>query len=190
MKSGSKEKIMSNIQTSILDVEDRQGLLDKILEYHDYAKRVTNEYYKFAKRWTFYKSCFLFFMVSCLVMGTFLALTTEWGWTVLLGAVAANFFGNSYFGAKVASGWSLGGMWGGVQYYLEFIANEVHESEPQDSDEREEMRCELRCMVRQMRELKDSVASWRNLAEGVNVNRIQVPSLKRFPGGRDAEWKF
>ena len=81
-------------------------------------------------------------------------------------------------------------MWGGVQYYLEFIANKVHESEPEEGDQREEMRCELRCMVRQMWKLKDSVASWRDLAEGVSVNRIQVQSLKPFPGGRDAEWEL
>lgn len=168
------------------DAEERQALLTDALEYHNYADRVMNDYYKFAKQWTFYKSCFLGFMVLCMLVGAILVFTMKWGWAVLLGAVAANFFGNSFFGARVASGWSLGGMWGGVQYHLSAIIHELHENEV--VEDAEEMRYDLRCMVKQMRLLKDSVASWRDLVEGVSVNRIQVPSLNPFPQGRDTGW--
>ena len=76
-------------------------------------------------------------------------------------------------------------MWGGVQYYLESIANEVHASDTEDEDERKVMRGELRCMIRQMRKLRS--ASWGAFFKW-NPNLIRVSSLNPFPGGADAEW--
>ena len=167
------------------ELEERDALLNEVLEYHEYAKRVTDDYYKLGKKWGFYKSCFLFFMTACLLASPLLAVATTWGWIVLLGAVVANVLGNSFFGAKVASCFSWGGMWGGVQYYLESIANEVHASDTEDEDERKVMRGELRCMIRQMRKLRS--ASWGAFFKW-NPNLIRVSSLNPFPGGADAEW--
>jgi len=187
--------------------KERQAFAEKVNEYGAYAERVWKHYYALAKRWTFYKSCFLAVVFVAALVVIVLGAGTVWLWVGLIGLVPVNVLGNSLFGARVASCWSWGGMWSAMEPQLGYLRWFVGPADPDSEDleawtaNSERLRAKLRRLDEQMEVLRSHAKR-----DPEDPDLIEVASLYPHPrlpesrgedemgeneqGRRSVEWRL
>ena len=167
--------------------QERLALARDVAEHLEYAARVSDDYYKLAKRIGFYKSYFIVAVFVAAIAVILLWVGTLWMWFGLLVLAAVNFLGNSFLGQKNADCWSWGGLWAGLAYQLRRrVENETHE---EDQEDLEEVRNKLYAVSEQMEALR-----WEARKDYISPDsrRIEVPALYPYPtigGGQKGERK-
>lgn len=164
--------------------KEQQARNRKVAEYLDYAQRVREEYYSLAKRFGFYKSCFLFAVFGAALAVILLWVGTAWIWVGLLVLAVVNVLGNSFLGAMTASSWSIGGVWADLEHQLRRIA---HEADQGEKDILDESRIQLRAVSEQMDAVRHGlVGRWLSW----DPTLIEVPSLYPYPStDADKKWE-